>query len=376
MKSKIYLAFLLSVCLQGILCAQEIRYDKVDFHESPEWSDILAAARRTGKLIFLDGYTTWCGPCKKMDKQVFTKSEVANYFNQKFINVKYDMEKGEGVDLKLRYGISAFPTYLFISGSGEVLHRIVGAYTEGNDFLNHSILADRPGESYSDLQKRYRNGERNAELIFSYLKALRMAGELEKEKGIVDDYLRLMTADHFMDPSYWGIVKTFLKDPASREFRILMENRNEIGAAIGMDKVDKKIFSVLDGQIVKSMDFNNWNDSKKEDEETVIQLIKNTDFPQRNELLARALVAQHYRNGDYYDFVAVVDAMIDFRLLGNHKNQPELFLEYASIINKMVVDEGLLKRALHWVEGIDVGELSLTGKTKYYKVKEALGGKL
>ncbi len=376
MKSKFCLTLPILICLQGILFSQEIRYDKVDFRESPEWAEILVAARQTGKLIFLDGYTTWCRPCKKMDKQVFTQKEVANYFNQKFINVKYDMEKGEGLDLKLRYGISAFPTYLFISGSGEVLHRIVGAYTEGNDFLDYSILADKPGKSFTDLQKRYRSGERNSELIFSYLKALRMAGELEKEKGIVNDYLRLMTAEHFMDASYWGIVKTFLKDPASREFRILMENRNDIGEAIGQDEVDQKIFSVLDGKIVKSMDFNNWNDSKKDDEETVIQLIKNTDFPQRNELLSRALVAQHYRNGDYYDFVAVVDAMINFRLLGNAENQPELFLEYASIINKMVVDEGLLKRALHWVDGIDMNELTLTGKTKYFKVKEALGGKI
>ena len=355
---------------------QEIRYDRVDFQDQPGWSEVMAQAKETGKIIFLDGYTSWCRPCKKMDKEVFTRAQVANYFNQKFINVKFDMEKGEGVDLKFRYGVNAFPTYLFITGGGEVLHRIVGAHTEGNDFLEYSKLASVPGQSYVDLQKRYRNGERNSELIFSYLKALRMAGELEKEKGLVDDYLRLMTEDHFMDPSYWGIVKVFLKDPASREFRILAENRAAIGEAIGQEEVDKKIYSVFDDHILRSMDFNNWSSINREEEATVIQHLRNMDYEKRNELLARALVAQHYRNGDYYDFVAVVDAMIDFKLLGHYEKQSALFIEYASVINKMAIDQKLLKRALRWVEMIDLKKLAPAEKTKYFKVKEALGGKL
>lgn len=370
------LSFFFLIAFLPLIYSQEIRYDRIDFMENPSWSEVLSIARQTGKVIFFDGYTTWCGPCKKMDKEVFSQPQVANYFNQKFINVKYNMEDGEGPKLKNRYGITAFPTYLFITGSGEVIHKIVGAQTEGNTFLEYSKLATVTGQSYSDLQIRYRNGERNSDLIFSYLKALRMAGEMEKEKGIVDDYLRLMTADHFMDASYWGIVKVFLKNPASREFRILLENRKEVSEAIGQKEVDEKIYSVLDDFIRKNMDFNNWNLVKKEDGETVIEHIRHLDFAERNELLARALVAQHYRNGDYYDFTAVVDAMIDFNLLGNYENQPALFIEYAGVINKMAVDAGLLKKALRWVEMINEKELSPAEKTNYFKVKEALGGKL
>ena len=356
--------------------AQEMRYDVVAFKDAPEWSEVLKDARRTGNLIFLDGYTSWCRPCKKMDKEVFTRPQVANYFNQKFINVKYDMENGEGPRLKARYGVEAFPTYLFITGSGEVVHKIVGAHTEGSDFLDYAKLADIPGQSYSDLQKRYRTGERNSDLIFGYLKALRMAGEMDKEKGIVDNYLKLMTADHFMDPSYWGIVKVFLKDPASREFRILMENNKAIGESIGQKEVEDKIYTVLNDHIVKSMDFNNWVAMKKEDGETVIGYLRNADFNKRDELLARALAAHYYRNGDYYDFAALVDAMIDFNLLGDYEKQPALFIDYATVINKMAVDSKLLKKALRWVDTIELKELKPAEKTNYFKVKEALGGKL
>ena len=376
MQYSVRLLILFTTFFHTLSTGQEIRYDRVDFLNQPAWKEVMAQARQTGKIIFLDGYTTWCRPCKKMDKEVFTRPQVANYFNQKFINVKYDMEKGEGPRLKKKYGISAFPTYLFITANGKVVHRIVGAHTKGDEFLEYSKLADIPGRSYADLQKRYKRGERNSELIFSYLKALRMAGEMEKEKGIVDDYLRLMNEDHLMDPAYWGIVKVFLKDPASRQFRLLVENREAVGKAIGEEEVATKIYNVFDEYILKSMDLNHWQLLKKEDHETVIQLLKQSDFEQRNELLARALTARHYRNGDYYDLAATVDAMIDFRLLAGYPRQAQLLVEYASIINKMAVDANLHKKALHWIQTVDMNALNPAEKTKYFKVKEALGGRL
>ena len=163
--------------------AQQIRYDRVDFMDNPSWGDVLERAQHTGKIIFLDGYTSWCAPCKKMDKEVFTRPEIANYFNQKFINVKYDMEGTQGDMLKDKYGVKVFPTYLFITPEGREVHRIVGAHTVGNEFFDWSKMADTPGRSYADLEQRYRNGERNPAIMFEYMRALKMAGEQEKSTG-------------------------------------------------------------------------------------------------------------------------------------------------------------------------------------------------
>jgi len=57
------------------------------------FQDALQEAEATGKLIFLDGYTSWCAPCKMMNTTVFTDPEVGHFFNEHFINVKFDMEK-------------------------------------------------------------------------------------------------------------------------------------------------------------------------------------------------------------------------------------------------------------------------------------------
>lgn len=97
--------------------------------------EALALAKSEGKMVFLDAYTTWCGPCRWMSANVFTKQAVGDYFNKYFVNVKMDMERGEGPSTARRYRVNAYPTLLFLEGDGEVVHRALGAHRE-NDFLN------------------------------------------------------------------------------------------------------------------------------------------------------------------------------------------------------------------------------------------------
>jgi thiol-disulfide isomerase/thioredoxin len=357
-------------CVSLNIFAQEIRTDKIDFQSDPEWKKVLSQAKRSDKIIFLDAYTSWCRPCKKMEKTVFTQPEVANYFNQKFINVKYDMEKGEGVDLKKKYGVGVFPTYLFITGKGKVVHRIVGAHLEQGDFLRYAKMAVTPGKSYVELQRRYEKGERNSEMMFDYLQVLRLAGEKDKEAEIVQQYLKLMSKDHFMDSSYWGIVKAFMNDPNSREFKILLENREEIGAAIGMAEVDGKIYEVLAGQlkILEAMSV------EKGDE--LMSMLRQSELPQRNLLLAQTMAAQHLRKGEYYEYASLVDHMIDFNLLLGHPDPLSEYNRHAGIFEKHVVDDKLLRRALRWSEHVCEKETASDKLTLYIQTKSQLMQKL
>ncbi len=91
------------------------------------WSEALAAAKKQKKLIFVDAYAVWCGPCKFMANNVFPDKAVGEYFNKNFINYKFDMEKGEGPEFARKYQVNAYPTLLFINAAGEVSHRQTGA---------------------------------------------------------------------------------------------------------------------------------------------------------------------------------------------------------------------------------------------------------
>ena len=78
---------------------------------------------------------SWCGPCKMMTNDIFPQEKVGKYMNENFVCVKYDMEKGEGVELKKRYEVSAYPTFLVIDADGTMVHRFVG-YRTANDLLS------------------------------------------------------------------------------------------------------------------------------------------------------------------------------------------------------------------------------------------------
>ena len=89
--------------------------------------EALAKAKESGKQVFVDCFTEWCGPCKILARDVFPRPEVGKVFNARFVNLKLDMEKGEGPEVAKRYSISAYPTMLVINPDGTVAGKVVGS---------------------------------------------------------------------------------------------------------------------------------------------------------------------------------------------------------------------------------------------------------
>lgn len=115
------------IVLVGFGVTQNIHaQDGISFFKG-SWAEAKAKAANEGKLIFVDAYAVWCGPCKWMDKNVFTDPNVGEYFNTHFINYKFDMEKGEGTSFAREYKVRAYPTLLFITPGGKEVHRVMGS---------------------------------------------------------------------------------------------------------------------------------------------------------------------------------------------------------------------------------------------------------
>ncbi|RYY98711.1 MAG: DUF255 domain-containing protein [Chitinophagaceae bacterium] len=125
----------------------------IDFVHDKAWKDVLAEAKAKNKIIFLDAYATWCGPCKYLQQNVFTDGGVGSFYNDRFINVKMDMEAGEGPALAQQLGVSAYPTLFFINGDGEVLHKKVGA-TDVAGFLDLGNDAVNPDKQFYTVKKK------------------------------------------------------------------------------------------------------------------------------------------------------------------------------------------------------------------------------
>ncbi|RDC56653.1 thioredoxin family protein [Pedobacter chinensis] len=158
----------------------------INFRSFDNWRGVLDASTKENKPIFVDFYTTWCGPCKKMEQVVYTDSAVGFYFNKHFISVKIQMDKtskdseqvqkwyNEIAMLEKKYEITGYPALLFISSKGNVLNRYDG-YQKPKALIETASLAlkpeqkyVRPGGKYYDLINNYHQGRTDGiELIRS-----------------------------------------------------------------------------------------------------------------------------------------------------------------------------------------------------------------
>ena len=78
------------------------------------------------KPIFIDVYTTWCGPCKKMDRTTFQDSAVSAILNENFTCLKWDAEDDRFRELTKRFDVKAYPTLLFLNADRELINRPIG----------------------------------------------------------------------------------------------------------------------------------------------------------------------------------------------------------------------------------------------------------
>lgn len=135
------------------------------------WKEVLAEAKRQNKPVFVDIFTTWCGPCKRMAKEAFPDATVGEKFNTHFINYQIDAEKGEGIDVAKKYAVSAFPTSLYVSASGDLIHRATGYGSLKGllDEANKAIDAAKDPNPLSVMENQFVGGKRNLAFLEAYL---------------------------------------------------------------------------------------------------------------------------------------------------------------------------------------------------------------
>ena len=90
------------------------------------WQQALAESQRTGKPLFVDFYANWCPPCQRMAREAFPNTDIGDAYNARFINYQINAETGEGPELVRRYIVGSYPTALFLTPAGQIVHRAVG----------------------------------------------------------------------------------------------------------------------------------------------------------------------------------------------------------------------------------------------------------
>lgn len=308
---------LLSLFLIGfstLLFSQDgINFQQITFKE------ILAKAKAEKKLIFIDAFAVWCGPCKLMEKNIFPLPSVKEYYNANFINARFDMEKGEGRELALKYGIRSYPTFLFLNGDGEVVMKNYG-YMSEKDFLTIAKEANNPKFATFSNKELFEKGEKDPEFLLNMMR-LYAESDYDLAKKVSERFFEVKKNDPLTKDEL-GMLLYFLKSPNDANYKIFANKKAEIISLMSED-----IYKQFDANIKISKILENSLDQKtgiindeyfyknatpligKAEAETALNRMKVMFYPSVSNYEGYEKAAlEYYKNSDNFDTEELIKA--------------------------------------------------------------------
>jgi thiol-disulfide isomerase/thioredoxin len=172
----------------------------IHFEHNLSWAAIQAKAKAGNKYIFMDFFTTWCGPCRMMSTEIFPLEQTGNYVNDKFISVTVQLDTtakdadnvkawyADGHDIAVKYGVRAYPTYLIFAPDGHAVHRFVGS-APAETFIANLAESFDSSRQYYTLVDEYKKGRRDTAFLHKAAMACENAYDLINGKAIAGDWL-------------------------------------------------------------------------------------------------------------------------------------------------------------------------------------------
>ena len=192
------------------------------------------------KLVFLDCFTTWCGPCKHMANVVFPTKEAGDYFNKNFVNIKIDMEKGEGIEIAKKYSVAAYPTFLILDGDGNEIGRVVGG-GDLADFVKRVEAAKDIKNSPKYVKQAY-DADKTADNAIAYLKALESSYmNAEMGKFFAENLSAFQPKELLSQPMWAYFSRNLASDKELLNY--VLDNKEIANSSIGRDVVDQLLIN-------------------------------------------------------------------------------------------------------------------------------------
>jgi thiol-disulfide isomerase/thioredoxin len=230
------------------LCLARPQAQGIEFFHGT-FAEALAKSKAENKLIFMDAFAEWCGPCKRMAATVFTDEKVGKFMNSNFICLKMDMEKGEGPELSRKYDVSAYPTLLFLNATGGLVQRNVGALPV-DGFLTTARQALGKMDNTKEFEKSYTEGKREPEFVHNYVRALNRSGKSSLK--VVNDYLQKADMKESMTLK---IIFEGTSQADSKVFDLLIKNRAAIAALYSDKQVKDRIEEACEKTAANAVQF-------------------------------------------------------------------------------------------------------------------------
>lgn len=355
-RSSILLFFIALLSYATAATAQGIK-----FHKKESWQEIKDIARKENKLIFIDVFTDWCGPCKLMEEEVFSLQKVGDFYNQRFVNYKFDAEKGEGITLKNRFKVNLYPTYLFVDPVlDEVVHRSTSRQSmEVFLYTGQSALQADTRSVYMETQ--YQAGKRDPKLLLDYAKYLQSSFKREELNKLITSYLEA-NPNGLSDSLTWRFFVNFQNGTSSPQFDEFINKEAKWRAQYGDAAVNEKLASAFDYDISRLENNGIYNPARFEATayQKVTALLDKAEFNGKAAVVAKGQTLDYLRTKQYEKAAVVAD---QFPATVN-MDQKQILSFYNSLyfLSRSIEDLSWMKHALKYVRYIAMNDLDNRSK--------------
>lgn len=254
MKKVFYLLVLLIGTL-GNLSAQMVMF-KGTFDEA------LQKAKEEKKDLFVDFYADWCGPCKVMEKEVFSQPEVGAYFNAHFICVQVNVDTKENREVTKMYKVEALPTMLMVSREGKELRRVKGVVPPAT-LIREAKVARGEELSFEQLYEKYKKKKKDTDIQQQLL--LEAPAFIPTQQGydqqkwgtriesIFPNYLKSKKLEHMINEKDLTILTLYHPMTSKNDpiFDFVAANFDKYAKAVGREKVAPYLMMMNNAYIIQ-----------------------------------------------------------------------------------------------------------------------------
>lgn len=289
---------MMSLMTVAVMWAQGVAFEP----EGTTLEQASAKAKTENKLIFLDAYTQWCGPCKMMARTVFPQEAVGNALNPRFVSIKIDMESAYGAPLAKKLQITAYPTFVIFNADAQEIGRFLGG-SNAEEFIKR-VEEKSKDNSSSSLQQRWQNGDRDPQFLKDYLATLTASYKQDEANEVAEAILAGKSETFAADSTLRDIFMMNITNPFSEAFLYTARNPQALSAQIGERAVEMKIRNVLGNyqrQIINEHDGTATLDKEKFD--AFVSLLKSLNRPDGEHYRLITLITLAEKQKDYQSYL-------------------------------------------------------------------------
>lgn len=294
------LSIIVSLMLMtSMMFAQGISFEP----EGTTLNQVTEKAKKENKLIFVDCYTQWCGPCKKMIRDVFPQEKVGKYMNDHFVNLKIDMEAKYAEGLAKEWQVSAYPTFIIFNADGKEIGRFMGG-SDADGFIRRVEEKSAVDAATSSLEERWNNGERNDAFLKEYLASLTATYKRDDANVVAETLLMGKEETFASDKELADIFMKHINNPFASSFIYTVQHPEALKATVGEFAVDMKIKNVLDNYTNNLFVKKGVNTVLDENQFAAFQaLLRRLKIEDAEHYRLTVLINNAEKQGEYVDYV-------------------------------------------------------------------------